>query len=137
MTMTTINRRVSIAFPIIFIVFLVAMIIIYGFLTQYYRELYSVLQADGTTAYYEDPLNGVLNTCMLIVDTLFTLLGFGLLLSPFKHQKWTGMSIALFVVAFNIILGLLFQDMWFEIFFGFRKQVDYGNNGVAYAPWAY
>jgi hypothetical protein len=47
------------------------------------------------------------------MDTVFTLLGFGLLLSPYKNAKWTGMAVALFVVSFNIILGLLFQDMWF------------------------
>lgn len=47
------------------------------------------------------------------MDTVFTLLGFGLLLSAFRNQKWTGLAIALFVVSFNIILGLLFQKMWF------------------------
>lgn len=65
----------------------------------------------------------------LIMDTVFTLIGFGLLLSPYKNQKWTGMSIALLVVSFNIILGLLMQDMWFEIFFGFRKDIPAGIVG--------
>ena len=50
---------------------------------------------------------------MLIMDTLFTIVGIGLRLSGYRHQKWAGMTIALFVVSFNIVLGLLFQDMWF------------------------
>jgi hypothetical protein len=47
------------------------------------------------------------------MDTVFTLLGFGLLFSAYRNAKWTGLSVALYVVSFNIILGLLFQDMWF------------------------
>lgn len=136
--MTTVNRRVSLAFPIIFIIFLVAIIIIYGFLTVYFKESVPYALTDGTTEYIESPIEGIRNTCLLIMDTLFTLLGFGLLLSPYKHQKWVGMSIALFVVSFNIILGLLFQDMWFEIFFGFRKDLtgdSYTQGGNGYEFW--
>lgn len=77
---------------------------------------------------------GAIGICMLMMDTVFTMVGFGLLLSAYKHQKWTGMSIALFVVSFNIILGLLFQDLWFEIFFGFRKNLTDPGNGSVIAP---
>lgn len=79
---------------------------------------------------------GVAGTITLIMDTVFTLLGFGLILSPYKNAKWTGMAVALFVVSFNIILGLLFQDMWFEIFFGFRKD-SVGGVGLTAAPNAF
>lgn len=107
------NRRVSMGFPIVYILFLIGIVLIYGFLTVYYRETNTTTNADGTTTITDNPARGVRNISMLIMDTLFTLLGFGLLLTPYKHQKWVGMSIALFVVSFNIILGLLFQDMWF------------------------
>lgn len=125
------------AFPILFLIFLVTIIIVYGFLTVYFREVSLAKNPDGTSTTLENPVKGVRNICLLIMDTLFTLLGFGLLLSPFKHQKWAGMSIALFVVAFNIILGLLIQDFWFEVFFGFRKNLDSGDNGLVVAPNAY
>ena len=71
-----------------------------------------------------------------MMDTLFTIVGIGLLLSGYRHQKWAGMTIALFVVSFNIVLGLLFQDMWFQIFFGFRKDLTSGGDGGIVAPGA-
>lgn len=51
---------------------------------------------------------------------VFTLVGFGLLLTTTYDSKWTGMSIALFVVAFNFIFAPFIQKFWFEVFFGFR-----------------
>ena len=51
---------------------------------------------------------------------LFTLVGFGLLLTPSYDSKWTGMAIALFVVSFNFIFSPFIQKFWFEVFFGFR-----------------
>lgn len=51
---------------------------------------------------------------------VFTLIGFGLLLTTTFDSKWTGMSIALFVVAFNFIFAPFIQKFWFEVFFGFR-----------------
>jgi hypothetical protein len=71
------------------------------------------------------------------MDTVFTLLGFGLLFSSYRNAKWTGMSVALFVVSFNIILGLLFQDMWFEIFFGFRRKMAQGQYGFVVSETAF
>lgn len=75
-------------------------------------------------------------TVTLFSDTVYTLLGFGLLLSAFKNSKWSGMAIALLVVSFNIIVGVLLQDLWFEIFFGFRKDLTNGNLGSTVAPFA-
>lgn len=110
------DKKVSVVFSIALGVFLIAIIIIYGNLTYYFKEERTV---SGVAV--PNTAKGVFNFNLLIMDTVFTLLGFGLLLSPYKNAKWTGMAVALFVVSFNIILGLLFQDMWFEIFFGFRK----------------
>lgn len=124
-----VDKKVNILFSLLLGLFLIGIIIIYGFLTVYYEE-----KQPGTSN--PDPWHGVRNFILLIMDTVFTLLGFGLLLSPYKNAKWTGMAIALFVVSFNIILGLLFQDMWFEIFFGFRKR-SVGDTGSIAAPTAF
>lgn len=135
--MSTTDKRVSPAFSIIFLIFLVAMIIVYGFITVYYHEVTTVVLPDGTITTVDNIWKGLKNNCLLIMDTLFTLLGFGLLLSPYKHQKWAGMAIALFVVSFNIILGLLIQDFWFEVFFGFRNNLESGSDGFVVAPNAH
>lgn len=135
--MNTINRPVSLATPIVYIVFLVVMVIVYGFLTQFYREIIYYWTNDGKFVTLEVPNKAVAHTCLLIMDTVFTLLGFGLLLSIFRNQKWAGMTIALFVVAFNIIAGLLAQKLMFEIFFGFRKNLTNGDDGYVNAPNAY
>lgn len=126
----TIDKKVSILFTLILEPFFIAIIIIFGLLTVYYKETSIV---GGTIL---DTYKEIGHFTLLIMDTVFTLLGFGLLLSPYKNAKWTGMAVALFVVSFNIILELLFQDMWFEIFFGFRKR-SVGDMGSAAAPNAY
>jgi hypothetical protein len=113
--MSEIGKKVPIVFSIILVILMVAFIILYGFLTEYYME--------------QDLTFNTFSLGHLIMDTVFTLLGFGLLLSPYKNAKWSGMTIALYVVAFNIILGLLFQNMWFAIFFGFRTKMTNGNDG--------
>lgn len=135
--MSTTEKRVSPAFSILFLIFLIAIIIVYGFLTVYYHEVTTVTLPDGTKTTVDDLITPARHNTLLIMDTLFTLLGFGLLLSPYKHQKWAGMAIALFVVAFNIILGLLIQDFWFEVFFGFRKNMTDGWDGTKVAPDAH
>ena len=96
----------------------------------------SKTQQDNTKKMEDDLNNSMNNISLLMLDTVFTMIGFGLLLSSYRHQKWAGMSIALFVVSFNIILGLLFQDMWFEIFFGFRNNITSGNVGSIVASGA-
>lgn len=130
--MTT-NKKVSIVFSLLLAAFFIAMIIIYGFLTVYFNED-SYTSLGLTTGQLTN--RALARSTLLIMDTVFTLLGFGLLLSPYKNAKWSGLAIALFVVSFNIILGLLFQDMFFEIFFGFRKD-SVGDNGFVAAPSAY
>jgi hypothetical protein len=133
--MTTNTKKVSIIFSVLLAGFFITMILIYGFLTVFYNEgAYSALGYSAT-----ELLDRALGrSTLLIMDTVFTLLGFGLLLSPYKNAKWSGLSIAVFVVSFNIILGLLFQDMFFEIFFGFRKDNnDVGDIGTVAAPTAY
>lgn len=125
------------ATPIVYIVFLVAMVIIYGFLSQFYREIVYDYDSSGNYVAIESPNKAIAHTCLLIMDTLFTLLGFGLLLSVFRNQKWTGMTIALFVVAFNVVFGLMIQKLMFEIFFGFRKGLTSGDDGYVNAPNAY
>lgn len=102
-------KKVSIVFSVLLAVFMITMIIIYGFLTVYYQQT----RTDESGNTVPNYTKGVAGTITLIMDTVFTLLGFGLILSPYKNAKWTGMAVALFVVSFNIILGLLFQDMWF------------------------
>jgi hypothetical protein len=138
---------------------MIIMIVIYGFFAVYYQEENSLQYVsnnlgsqgnsgtstnNGGSSTVEDSffeklgansssqgpaIFGIANLTHLIMDTVFTLLGFGLLFSPYRNAKWTGLSIALFVVSFNIILGLLFQDMWFEILFGFRKHITNGQYG--------
>ena len=50
---------------------------------------------------------------MLMMSTVFTLLGFGFLLSTYKNGKLTGFTIALFVLSLNYIISPLFQKLWF------------------------
>ena len=50
------------------------------------------------------------------MSTVFALLGFGLLLSAYRKTKLSGLAIALLVVAFNFLLGPLFQQLWFHAF---------------------
>ena len=47
---------------------------------------------------------------------LFALVGFGLLLSFLKYGTWSGMAIALMVIAINIQLGLMMQKFWYNVF---------------------
>ena len=52
----------------------------------------------------------------VLMSSLFTLLGFGLILSPFRRTRWSGLTIALFVVSFNFLFGPLIHEMWFTAF---------------------
>lgn len=81
---------------------------IYGPLSYVYREADTNLP----TVLEKFPL--------IVTQTLFTLVGFGLLLTTSKHCRWTGLGIALFVVSFNHLISPLLQKCFFEIFFGFR-----------------
>ena len=50
---------------------------------------------------------------MLMMSTVFTMLGFGFLLSSYKNGKLTGFTITIIVISFNYILGPLFQKICF------------------------
>lgn len=59
---------------------------------------------------------------------VFTLLGFGLLLSFLKYGTWSGMATALMVVSVNIQLGLLMQKFWFNVLqYEFGSSVSISN----------
>ena len=57
---------------------------------------------------------------------LFILVGFGLVLGYLKHQTWSGMTVALFAVSIHIILGLMMQQFWFNVF-----TYGFGEDGMA------
>ena len=48
---------------------------------------------------------------------LFTIVGFGLLLSSYRHALWLGMLTSLLTVAIGIQAGPLMQKLWFGAFF--------------------
>lgn len=50
------------------------------------------------------------------MSTLFTLVGFGLLLSAYSKTKLSGLGITLFILSFNYLLGPLFHQLWFNAF---------------------
>ena len=50
---------------------------------------------------------------LVIMHLLFTLVGFGLLLTNSYDSKWTGMAVAIFVVSFNFIFSPFIQKFWF------------------------
>jgi len=58
-----------------------------------------------------------------ILMAVFSLIGFGLLLSFLKYGTWSGMATALLVISVNIQLGLLLQKFWFIVFTN-----SFGNN---------
>lgn len=66
---------------------------------------------------------------LLMMSTVFTLLGFGFLLSTYKNGKLTGFTIAIFVLSLNYILSPLFQKLWF---IAFLKDQDEGVNFAEY-----
>ena len=76
-------------------VFFIVFFFLYGFLSKYYG------QPSTADAYHIIPL--------LIMTTLFTVLGFGFLLSSYEKYKVSGLAIAVFVVSFNYLLGPLMQ----------------------------
>lgn len=68
------------------------------------------------------------------MQALFTLVGFGLFFTAYKDWKLSGLAIALFVVAFNYLLGALFQEVWAVIFLRFENSD--GVAGSVMAPTA-
>lgn len=76
--------------------------------------------------YYKEPASAaVAGIPLVIMHLLFTLVGFGALLTVSDKSRWTGMGIALLVVSLNFILAPFLQRFWFQVFFGFRS-----DNGV-------
>ena len=53
----------------------------------------------------------------MIMLGLFTLVGFGLLLSSYRNATWIGMLTALLTVALGIQVNPLMQKLWFGTFF--------------------
>lgn len=83
------------AIAILTYVFLLVFLFIYGFLSDYYNNSNTLWEVNRIT--------------IQIMQSVFTLVGFGLILTKTPHGKWTGLSIALFTVSFNYLLGPLFQ----------------------------
>jgi hypothetical protein len=96
------SRTPTIVFAICLFLFILLFLFVYGFESQF----------------YEDSLNKAKqNLPQLFMSSVFTLLGFGLLLSPFSRQRMGGITIALFVISFCWIVGPLLQQLWFTAFF--------------------
>ena len=75
----------------------------------------------------------------LIMMALFTIVGFGLLLSSYKHATWLGMASAVLVVAVSIHLSPLVQTLFFQTFnSGFRSNPLPADVGVSIQQfWTY
>ena len=86
---------------------MLVMLGIYGPLAVYYEET-SLADQSGIS--------------MVFLHLLFTLVGFGLLLTNSSKARWSGLAIALFVVSFNFLMSPLLQKWWYEVFFGFATE---------------
>jgi hypothetical protein len=53
---------------------------------------------------------------LFILASVFTVIGFGLLLSYFKNATVTALFTSIFIVSFTIILSPILQKFWFNIF---------------------
>lgn len=81
------------------------MLFLYGFLSEHFKE--------------PNATWGAQNVPLTIMQTVFTLIGFGLLLTNNHQGLLTGLSIAFFVVCYNYLLAPLFQDLWAHVFLYF------------------
>ena len=74
--------------------------------------------------YYEEPAPQAIAypaIMLLVMMALFTIVGFGLLLSSYKFGTWLGMASAIMVVAISIQFSPVLQTLWFQTFnTGFR-----------------
>ena len=52
----------------------------------------------------------------MLMMALFTIVGFGLLLSSYRNATWLGMLTALLTVAIGIQANPLLQKLWFGAF---------------------
>jgi hypothetical protein len=53
---------------------------------------------------------------LFILSSIFTVLGFGLLLTYFKSASASGLFMSLFIVSFTIITSPFLQKFWFNVF---------------------
>ena len=69
--------------------------------------------------YYEEPSPAAISysaTMALIGLAFFTIVGFGLLLSSYRHGTWLGMASTIIVVAISLQLSPILQTLWFQTF---------------------
>ena len=59
---------------------------------------------------------------------VFTVIGFGLLLSSFKAATWSGLTISMLAASLNVMLGFLLQKFWFSTFI-----LGFGNDNPVVA----
>ena len=53
---------------------------------------------------------------LYIIDTIFVVIGFGLLFAYFKKTTFTALFIPLFITSLTAILSPIFQKFWFNVF---------------------
>ena len=110
-------------FGVFGLLFQLGILFAYGFASQLFNEgSSSTLSSTAANSFLVE----------FILMLVFTLLGFGLLLSFLKYGTWSGMATALMVVSVNIQLGLLMQKFWFNVLqYEFGSSVGISNTILA------
>lgn len=88
---------------------------VYGFESEIrYAKTTGYPTTGLTEAQQAQSIEGVL----LVLSTIFTIIGFGLLLTYFNKSTFLAISTSLFTVSFTVILSPILSKFWFNIFLG-------------------
>lgn len=87
---------------------------VYGFSSEirYGKENQNRISGLGTTQQKQ-----TLFGSLLILASVFAVIGFGMLFSHFKKNTFVSVFTPLFIVSFTTILSPIFQKFWFNVFF--------------------
>lgn len=81
---------------------------IYGWASEYHAVTNDSFPVNSTTQ--------SLYVGLLILTTIFTVIGFGLLLMYFKKTSESALFSSLFIVSFTMIISPIFHKYWYNIF---------------------
>ena len=108
------RKRAGILMFVYILIFMIIFFFVYGFESRYYEESKNVLTR--------------ITIPQVFMSTVFTLLGFGFLLSSYKGTRIAGFGIALIVISFNYLIGPLLQELWFIALLKDKVPVDNAAN---------
>lgn len=103
---------------VILLVFLFGILWIYGWAGE--------IRYASATGYYTSGLKGDLSTkfqtqtlfgSLYVIDTIFVVIGFGLLFSYFNKSTTIGLFTSIFIVSFTVLSSPIFSKFWFNVFF--------------------